>query len=163
MRKNGADSEARIRQERRSKLAGPVQPVALEKLNRACKLRVSQAAEIRSRQIDVQDRVATGADRKLLASVPLDIIDLEKFSWVRGESLLTSWKVPDAERFTQVFCSVCGAPVPRLYPEHGFGVAPVGGFIDDPVGREREHIFVGSKAYWWEITDDLVQYEESAP
>ena len=81
---------------------------------------------------------------------------------MRGESLLESYKVPEAERFAQVFCRVCGGPAPRLNKALGFGVVPVGAFIDDPGGREREHIFVGSKADWWEITDGLVQYTEAA-
>jgi hypothetical protein len=34
---------------------------------------------------------------------------------------------------------------------------------DDPPVRPACHVFVGSKAPWFEITDDLPQYPEYAP
>ena len=38
------------------------------------------------------------------------------------------------------------------------------GAIDgDPGTRPREHIFVGSKALWHDITDSLPQHEEWPP
>ncbi|MGL4490171.1 MAG: GFA family protein, partial [Rhizobiaceae bacterium] len=35
----------------------------------------------------------------------------------------------------------------------------MGTLIDDPSIRPREHIFVGSKAPWYDILDDLPQYD----
>jgi len=32
--------------------------------------------------------------------------------------------------------------------------------VDAPAIRPTEHIFVGSKAAWFEITDDLPQFDE---
>ena len=32
--------------------------------------------------------------------------------------------------------------------------------MDDPTIRPTKHIFVGSKALWFTITDDLPQYQE---
>jgi hypothetical protein len=40
---------------------------------------------------------------------------------------------------------------------------PAGSLDDDPGTRASEHIHVGSKASWYEITDSLPQYEASAP
>jgi hypothetical protein len=40
---------------------------------------------------------------------------------------------------------------------------PVGTLDGDPGGRASHHIFVGSKAPWFAITDDLPQFEEFAP
>ena len=37
-----------------------------------------------------------------------------------------------------------------------------GSLVDAPTIRPSEHIFVGSKAPWFEITDDLPQFEEHA-
>ena len=37
-----------------------------------------------------------------------------------------------------------------------------GTLIDAPTIRPGAHIFVGSKATWFEITDDLPQFEEHA-
>ena len=33
----------------------------------------------------------------------------------------------------------------------------------DPAVRPALHMFVGSKAPWWEITDELPQFEEWVP
>jgi hypothetical protein len=38
----------------------------------------------------------------------------------------------------------------------------MGTLVDDPAIRPSKHIFVGSKAPWFTITDDLPQYEEHA-
>jgi hypothetical protein len=36
----------------------------------------------------------------------------------------------------------------------------MGTLVDDPTIRPTKHIFVGSKARWFTITDDLPQYLE---
>jgi hypothetical protein len=36
----------------------------------------------------------------------------------------------------------------------------MGSFADEPSIRPAEHIFVGSKAPWFEITDELPQSDE---
>ena len=38
----------------------------------------------------------------------------------------------------------------------------MGSLVDTPSIRPTAHIFVGSKAHWFEITDDLPQFEEYA-
>jgi hypothetical protein len=38
----------------------------------------------------------------------------------------------------------------------------MGTLVDTPSIRPSKHIFVGSKAPWFTITDDLPQYEEFA-
>ena len=68
--------------------------------------------------------------------------------------------MPGARYFTHTFCRVCGSSMPRVDPQRGVVVIPAGGLDDDPGGREREHIFVASKAVWHEIADDLPQYDE---
>jgi hypothetical protein len=37
---------------------------------------------------------------------------------------------------------------------------PYGRLIDDPALRPMAHMFVGSKAPWYEISDDLPRHEE---
>lgn len=80
--------------------------------------------------------------------------------FTRGEDELRSFKPPDALRFTQVFCRVCGSPMPRIDRERGFAYIPMGSLDDDPGVRPSRHIFAGSKAPWYEIPDDLPQDEE---
>src|SRR5438094_3106371 len=54
-------------------------------------------------------------------------------------------------------------PVPRIDGERNFAIVPMGTLDDDPGMRPQAHIFVGSKAPWYEIQDELPQYEEYAP
>jgi hypothetical protein len=77
--------------------------------------------------------------------------------FTRGEDNLSSFKPPEAERFTQVFCRTCGSPMPRIDRVRGFAVVPMGSLDDDPGMRPSRHIFTGSKAPWYDIADDLPQ------
>lgn len=45
-------------------------------------------------------------------------------------------------------------------PSLGDGHLPAGCFDDDPVTRPSKHIFVASKAPWYDIPGDLPRYEE---
>jgi hypothetical protein len=90
-------------------------------------------------------------------------VDPARFRYLRGEHLLDSFKVPDAERFTQTFCRGCGSPVPRQVANRPYVVIPMGSVEGDPGGRPQAHIFVGSKAPWYEIADTLPQHTEYAP
>ena len=42
------------------------------------------------------------------------MIKPEHISWLKGEELIASYKVPEAERFTNRFCSQCGSSMPRF-------------------------------------------------
>jgi hypothetical protein len=81
--------------------------------------------------------------------------------FTRGEDELLSYKLPEAKRFTQVFCRTCGSPMPRCGQE--YSVVPMGSLDDDPGIRPQSHIFVASKAPWYDIADDLPQHPEYAP
>jgi hypothetical protein len=79
------------------------------------------------------------------------------------EDLLTAYKVPEARYFTTVFCRRCGSKMPRIDRERGIAIVPMGAFDDDPGLRPQRHIFVGSKAPWYDISDDLPQDVAAAP
>lgn len=84
----------------------------------------------------------------------------DRFSWLRGQDQIDSFKVPEAERFTQSFCRTCGSKTPRVNTQMGYVAIPAGSLDDDPGGRPQSHIFVGSKAPWFPITDALPQFAE---
>jgi hypothetical protein len=84
------------------------------------------------------------------------------FRWTRGQAQVRSFKVPDARFFTNAFCERCGAKLPRVSPERDLVVVPAGGLDVDPGLRPSEHIFVGSKASWFTISDALPQQETRA-
>lgn len=87
----------------------------------------------------------------------------EVVRFTRGSDLLASYKVPEARRFMQVFCRLCGSPMPRLDPERGLAVVPMGSLDDVPGIRPSRHIFVGSMAPWYTIADELPQDAENPP
>lgn len=88
---------------------------------------------------------------------------LEQFRWVRGEELTESFKVPDAQYFTQHFCRVCGGKTPRVMAQFNRVLVPVGELDGDPGMQPTAHIFVDYKAPWFEITDDIPQFGEMIP
>ena len=82
-----------------------------------------------------------------------------RLDWISGHQLVDRYHPPDAESFTVCFCRVCGALVPReLRQGHLLGV-PAGSLDTDPGVGEKLHIFVGSKAPWVTIADDLPQID----
>jgi hypothetical protein len=87
---------------------------------------------------------------------------VEDFAFTRGEQLVAQYKVPEALRFGVAFCARCGGDVPRA-SARGFFVIPAGCLDTDPGIRPQAHIFVGSKAPWHEITDEITQFAEMSP
>jgi hypothetical protein len=99
-------------------------------------------------------RKATGAAFRTRAAVPPGA-----FRWLAGENLVSWYQSSPLE--TRTFCRVCGSTLPTFiagdHPEIGL---PLGTLDGDPGVRASAHIFVGSKAPWFEITDDLPKFPE---
>lgn len=68
--------------------------------------------------------------------------------WLQGEDLLARYKVPEAERFYNCFCSKCGSPMPRTVPEIDAVLIPAGSLDSDPPVKPQHHIFWDSRADW---------------
>jgi len=84
-------------------------------------------------------------------------VAVEALRFLQGEGELQSYKPPDAERFTHVFCRRCGSTMPWRDATRGMAVVPMGSLDDEPALTPRANIFVASKAPWFTITDDLQQ------
>jgi hypothetical protein len=82
---------------------------------------------------------------------------------VTGAGHLKMYKVPDARFFTQAFCDICSSAMPRLDSERGVAVIPLGSLDDDPGIRPADHLNVGNKAGWHDITDDLPIFKGMPP
>jgi len=85
----------------------------------------------------------------------------------RCECKAVRYRVPDAFLYAgNCHCSNCRAATDSAFkPFAGIErdkleVVAMGSLVDDPIIRPTEHIFVGSKAPWFEIVDDLPQSEE---
>jgi hypothetical protein len=59
-------------------------------------------------------------------------------------------------------CAACGSLLFSVVRGGAYVHVAMGTLVDAPSIRPTEHIFVGSKAPWFEITDDLPQFEEYA-
>jgi len=57
-------------------------------------------------------------------------------------------------------CGKCGSLLCSLVRETEFVHVTLGTLVDAPSIRPSAHIFVGSKAPWYTITDDLPQHDE---
>ena len=90
-------------------------------------------------------------------------VRMDALRFRRGEELRTIWKLPQAERFATAFCSRCGSLAPRPIPALGLQLISMGLLDTDPGMLPACHIFVHDKAPWFEITDQLPQYEGYPP
>src|SRR5262245_7647601 len=79
-------------------------------------------------------------------------VDTTQFHWLRGQDLLGVYGTsPDAG---WAFCRVCGSSL-GLPSEGKLGSIAIGTLDTDPGVRPSYHMFVGSKAAWYDIPDDL--------
>ena len=58
-------------------------------------------------------------------------------------------------------CAECWSRVywTRTAPEGAYFRIPYGTLVDEPARKPTAHMFVGSKAAWYEILDDLPQHD----
>ena len=59
-------------------------------------------------------------------------------------------------------CAACGSLLYSVVRDGAYVHVALGSLVDAPSIRPTHHIFVGSKAPWFEITDDLPQFDEHA-
>ncbi|MCZ6855342.1 MAG: GFA family protein [Gammaproteobacteria bacterium] len=84
---------------------------------------------------------------------------MSSFRWVQGEDHVKRFKLPDTDTFTTSFCKTCASAMPTVFEDRGMAMVPAGALDQDPGIRPQAHIYIGSKAPWFEITDDLMQFE----
>ena len=99
-----------------------------------------------------QCRRATGAAFK-----PFGGIEREKLRITRGSDNLMIF---GDESGHDARCRNCGSLLYSIVRDGAFVHVTMGTLVDDPTMCPTKHIFVGSKAPWFTITDDLPQYEE---
>jgi hypothetical protein len=97
-------------------------------------------------------RASTGSAFKPFAG-----IEREKLELTHGADTLL---VFGEENENHTRCGVCGSLLYSVVRDGGYVHVALGSLVDAPTLRPTGHIFVGSKAPWFEITDDLPQVEE---
>jgi hypothetical protein len=90
---------------------------------------------------------------------PFAGIERHKLVVTKGEDNLMIF---GDENGNNTHCRACGSLLYSVVRAGAFVHVAMGTLIDDPAIRPTMHIFVGSKAPWFTIADDLPQYEEHA-
>jgi hypothetical protein len=83
----------------------------------------------------------------------------EDFVLLSGKDVVRSYQ--SSPPVTRTFCKKCGSTLQFIVTERPevFGLA-LGTLDDDPGVQPSKHIFVESKAPWFDIRDDLPQHAE---
>jgi hypothetical protein len=97
-------------------------------------------------------RAATGSAFKPMAG-----IEREKLQFTAGEDALLIVGDDDANHTR---CAACGSLLFSVVRDGTYVHVALGSLVDPPSMRPAAHIYVGSKAPWFEITDALPQYDE---
>jgi hypothetical protein len=97
-------------------------------------------------------RKATGAAFRTRAAVPASAL-----RWIAGGDLISRYESSPGE--IRTFCRVCGATLATIFRDRPEEIGlPLGTLDDDPGVRPSAHVFVDSKAAWFEIADALPRY-----
>ena len=99
-------------------------------------------------------RAATGSAFKPFAG-----IEREKLELSDGDDALL---VVGDDDLNDTRCRECGSLLFSVVRDGAYVHVALGTLVDAPSLRPTKHIFVGSKAPWFEITDDLPQFDEYA-
>jgi hypothetical protein len=83
-------------------------------------------------------------------------IERSKIEIVEGQNATSTFG--DTDKHT-CFCKICGTTLFAVFGDPAMAHVQLGTLIDAPGIKPGEHIFVGSKAPWYEICDSLPQYE----
>ncbi len=97
-----------------------------------------------------------GAMFSTFASAPL-----AGFRWISGEDHIVVY--PSSEDGRRPFCRTCGSVAPMRMEQMGLVIVPCGNLEGDPGLRPQMHMFSGSRASWFPITDALPQHAAYPP
>jgi len=83
--------------------------------------------------------------------------------WIEGAELVRSFKVPEAQRFTNSFCATCGGRLPRQAKDSDTVMIPAGSLDDEVSLMPQARIFAGSRAGWSCSGDDVTAHPGLPP
>jgi hypothetical protein len=88
---------------------------------------------------------------------PFAGIEREKFAVTQGQDGMLIY---GSDKAHDAHCRNCGSLLYSLVRDGAWVHVAMGTLVDAPAIRPQRHIFVGSKAPWFTITDDLPQHQE---
>lgn len=84
-------------------------------------------------------------------------------TWRTGHEHVRAFKVPEAQRFTNTFCGICGGRVPRQPEGTDTVFIPAGSLDCEAPLQPQARIFFDSRAPWSCSGDEVPAYPEYAP
>ena len=85
----------------------------------------------------------------------------KQFRWMSGNENIQEYA--ETPGYKVRFCITCGSPVPSDLADRDMVFLHAGALAGDPGSRIGHHIFVDSKAAWYEILDGIPAYDEHVP
>lgn len=94
----------------------------------------------------------SGSASSAFGGVPKD-----EFRLLKGEQALRLY--PKSALTVLAFCGTCGSSLYADKPQRGMVHLRLGSLLDEPSLAPQAHAFVGSKAGWHEIGDELPRFD----
>ena len=85
-------------------------------------------------------------------------VPISSFRWVAGQQAVVLYR--SSPFGLRSFCGKCGSVTPILDSELALALCPAGNLAGQLEPQTQTHVFVGSKAPWHTITDQLPQHRE---
>ena len=87
----------------------------------------------------------------------------DKIEWHSGTNLVKRFDLPEAERFSNCFCTDCCSQVPYISRDGAFLIVPAGYTSGDPEIRPSANIFWEERPCWFDegrVADTFDKYPE---
>jgi len=96
-----------------------------------------------------------------LGSSTLVFADQAGFNLLQGQEFISKYVPEPPHQYIRTLCKNCGTSLGGIGSGSESFPVPVNSLDDDPILRNQFHVFVASKAAWYEITDEAQQYQEN--
>lgn len=83
--------------------------------------------------------------------------------WLSGGEHVRAFKVPEAKRFTNQFCGLCGGRLPRQPAGTDTVILPAGSLEEEAPIKPQARIFTDSRANWTCNGDEMPCYPGPPP
>ena len=83
--------------------------------------------------------------------------------WLDGAEQVRAFKLPEAKRFTNNFCAICGSRLPRQPKDADTVIIPAGSLDEEAPIKPQARIFSGSRASWSCTDAEIAVYPDFPP
>jgi len=95
--------------------------------------------------------------RKIHGTAFATYVQTSGVEWLSGEECIARYQ--SSENFERCFCNLCGSVLPESIDGEDYMFVAAGGLDGDVGVKPQKHIFATSCASWYEISDELPQFE----